>query len=272
MNIAPGSPFSAHVISLPRTPQRLARFHKWNEPTGIRFEHLKAVDGRALRLDLLDPSILAPGTTHYKRGSVGSALSHRMLWDRCASGEVPYLICEDDAALRADAATAIPALMAGVPHGWDMICLGYNADALLDLDLGEGIRLRCAFPRGNPTPEQLGRFGTMQNPVGAARLANFFGLCAYLLSPAGARRLLDLCFPLDNRVIHVDSSERPIGVSTLDGRINAHLAEIVAYAAVPPIALPDNDAASSVKADSPAAASLPGLPRQAGHRRSPAGR
>ncbi len=246
MNPAPA--FSAHVISLPRTPQRLDRFRKWNEASGIDFEVLKAVDGRGLMINLVGPAVLKPGTVSYTQGGVGSALSHRMLWQGCADGETPFLICEDDAALRADAASAIPALMARLPAGWDMICLGYNPDTLIELDIGAGIRLRFGFPALNPPPEQLGRFVSSQTPVGAARLVNFFGLCAYVLSPQGARRLLDLCFPLDDRAVFVEALGHKVWVTTLDGRINTHLEEIAAYAAIPPIALPDNHAARSAKA------------------------
>jgi glycosyl transferase, family 25 len=240
--------FKAHVISLPRTPQRLDRFRQWNEPSGIHFEVLKAVDGRALMLKLVDQAVLRPGTVSYTAGSVGSALSHRMLWQWCASGETPFLICEDDAALRADARSTIPALMARLPADWEMICLGYNPDTLIEVEVGAGIRLRFGFPGANPAPEQLGRFVASATPIGAARLLNFFGLCAYVLSPAGAKRLLDLCFPLDDRSVVIQSLDRRVGVSTLDGRINCHLAEIGAYAAIPPIALPDNHSARSAKA------------------------
>lgn len=248
MNTESGPAFSAHVISLARTPQRLDRFRKWNAASGIEFEVLNAVDGRGLMTNLVGPSVLKPGTVSYKRGAVGSALSHRMLWRACADGETPFLICEDDAALRADAASAIPALMDSLPAGWDMVCLGYNADVSIELDVGAGIRLRFEFPGKDPTPEQLDRFVSSATPIGAARLVSFFGLCAYVLSPAGAKRLLDLCFPLDDRTIFVESLGRKIGVTTLDGRINTHLAELNAYAAVPPIALPDNYPARSAKA------------------------
>ncbi len=248
MSAQSGPSFTAHVISLLRTPQRLAQFRKWNAPCGIDFALLEAVDGRALRPDQIDPSVLKPGTRSYTPGSIGSALSHRTLWQRCAAGETPFLICEDDAALRADVGSAIPALMAGIPAGWDMICLGYNADTLVELDIGADIRLRFGFPRSNPTPQQLGHFVATHTPIGLARLVNFFGLCAYVLSPAGARRLLGVCFPLDDRYVMIESLVRLMMITTLDGRINAHLAEIRAYAVVPPIALPDNDTARSAKA------------------------
>ena len=48
----------------------------------------------------------------------------------------------------------------------------------------------------------------------------------------------------------IESLVRLTRVSTLDCRINVHLAEIVAHAAIPPMALPDNEVARSAKAGS----------------------
>jgi glycosyl transferase family 25 len=244
------SAFSARVISLRRTPERLARFRKWNAPSGIRFHVFQAIDGRELRPEQLPRSVLVPGTSSYTTAALGSALSHGTLWRQCAVGNTPFLICEDDAALRTDAATAIRALMGQLPAGWDMICLGYNADTAMELDLGAGIRLRFGFPRKNPTLEQLTAFIATRNLVGAARLVHFFGLCAYVLSPQGAKRLLNACFPLDDRYVMIESIGQLLRASTFDSRINAHLAEVTAYAAIPPIALPDNDPARSAKSSS----------------------
>jgi glycosyl transferase, family 25 len=210
----------------------------------------EAVDGHALKRDRIDPSVVRPGTLSYMPGSIGSAMSHRAIWLRCAAGRDPALICEDDAALRWDAASAIPALMAGAPAGWDMICLGYNPDTAHELNLGGDIHVCFGFPRGNPTRKQLGLFIGATTPVGIARLTAFFGLCAYLVSPAGARRLLDACFPLDDRYVMIKSLARLMRAQTLDFRINDHLAELAAYAAIPPLALPDNDPVRSAKAAS----------------------
>lgn len=239
--------FKAHVISLERTPQRLKQFWDWNRPAEIDIEVFKAVDGRTLDFATVDPEILKPGTTSYKIGSVGSAMSHRTLWQECAAGDKPYLIFEDDAAIRGDLRSTLPRLVDQIPADWDLLCLGYNTDTIMDIDVGANIRLRFGFPGRNIAPSQLTRFTPTRGPVGVARLLNFFGLCAYLISPQGARNLLKHCFPLDGRLIFIPGLNRNIVAFTLDSRINAHLAALQAYACIPPLVLPSNDAATSAK-------------------------
>jgi hypothetical protein len=78
-------------------------------------------------------------------------------------------------------------------------------------------------------------------------MRNFFGLCAYLVTPKGARRLLELCFPLDGRPIFYGQLGRAMVAWTIDARMNDHLGEIGAYVCAPPLAMATNDAASSAK-------------------------
>lgn len=239
--------FSAHVISLERTPQRLKQFWDWNRAAEIDIKVFKAIDGRTLDFATVDPKILKPGTTTYKIGSVGSALSHRTLWEECAGGDRPFVIFEDDAAIRGDLRTALPRLVDQLAGEWDLLCLGYNTDTLMELDVGANIRLRFGFPGHNIAPPQLARFTAARGPVGVGRLMNFFGLCAYVVSPRGARNLIKHCFPLDGRPIFIASLNRTLNAFTLDTRINAHLSVLQAYACIPPVVLPSNDAATSAK-------------------------
>ncbi len=239
--------FDARVISLARTPQRLQQFWDWNRAAGIKPRIFNAIDGRTLNLAIVDPNLLTPGTRSYKPGSVGSALSHRLLWKECAGGDRPFLILEDDVAIRSDLRAVLPGIVAQAGADWDFICLGYNTDTFLEIDVGAEVALRFGFPGGNVSQAQLARFPETRGNVGVARLTNFFGLCAYVLSPRGARNLMERCFPLDGRSIFIRSLSRNVIAGTLDTRINDHLASLNAYACIPPLCLPDNSPAVSTK-------------------------
>lgn len=237
--------FPAFVISLERTPERLVRFREWNAPADIEIEVSKAVDGRTLDLATVDPQVLTPGTVSYRAGSVGSALSHRGLWQKCAAGDRPYLVFEDDAAIRSDIRTVLPPLVESLDSAWDLLILGYNTDAVAEVVVVDDFNLRLAWPQTNPSAAQLVKFMDGRWPVAIARARTFFGLCGYLISPSGARALLRLCFPLESRAVNVPGLSYLMGTFTLDTRMNAHLPFIQGFMCLPPLVMPDN--ASSVK-------------------------
>jgi hypothetical protein len=81
------------------------------------------------------------------------------------------------------------------------------------------------------------------------RLNSAFGLCSYLVSPQGARKLLAL-FPLDNRPVRIPGNRIKFGKEdfpcmTLDMTLNTLYRHMNAYVAIPPLALPPNDQAAS---------------------------
>jgi glycosyl transferase family 25 len=243
--------FETYVISLERTPHRLKQFREWNEAADIDIEVFKAIDGRQLDMTRIDASIVDPEVFADRPGSIGSATSHHTLWSRCAAGQRPFLIFEDDTAVRADIRTKLPPLVDGLDKDWDLFCIGYNTDTLIEIDVGANIHLRYGFPQKNLSAETLTDFTTTTGDVCARRLTNFFGLCAYMLSPRGAQRLLELVFPLHGRPIHIQSLGRRLRTRAVDVRTNAHLGQVKAYACIPPLAIPSNDIALSTKVAEP---------------------
>jgi glycosyl transferase, family 25 len=240
--------FPTFVISLERTPHRLARFLEWNKDADIDVEVAAAVDGKTLDLANLDPALIAPGTTAYRPGSIGSAMSHKALWERCAAGNKPFFILEDDAAVRGDIKTILPPLVDGLDKSWELLIVGYNTDVFTEIAVVGDMSLRAIFSIAYPDASQLVQFTKGRQHVGVGRLISFFGLCGYLISPTGARSLLRQCFPLDSRTAYVPVAQKSIRTFTLDTRVNAHLRFIQAYACLPPLVMPDNAPTSSVKA------------------------
>ena len=89
-------------------------------------------------------------------------------------------------------------------------------------------------------------FASTRWPVGVVPINIAFGLCAYLISPKGAGQLLKSCFPLDSRTIALSPTET-VKANLIDIRVNASLRFLRAFACVPPLAMPDNAPARSVR-------------------------
>jgi glycosyl transferase family 25 len=241
--------FDTYVISLERTPQRLEQFLDLNRAAGIDIKTFAAVDGRNIGPATIDPAVADPRMFTGRFGSVvAAAMSHRALWQRCAAGSRPFLIFEDDTAIRADIRTALPDLVERLGDGWDLLCVGHNADTLVMVEIGAGIRMRYGFPYESLSALQLINFTATRESVGVARLLGFFGLCAYLISPVGAKTLLDNAFPLDNTVITFSSVRgRALTSLSLDIKASRCLPQMKAFTCLPPLALPSSDIAVSAK-------------------------
>ena len=196
----------SHVISLKRTPDRLQRFRKNNSRVDLAIEHFEAVDGSALRHD--DPElseIFGPRSESYTPGARGSALSHLRLWQSCIEENRPIVIFEDDAIIRRDFDRVLGKALETIHRDWHLVLFGYNTDSVLTVDT-EAARRTYVFQTKYPSEEMLLRSAMRTSEVAFLRLHHAFGLCGYALSPRGARILSMLCFPLDNRVLHIAAS------------------------------------------------------------------
>ena len=74
-----------------------------------------------------------------------------------------------------------------------------------------------------------------------ASLTTAFGTCAYVVSPTGAQKLIDKCFPLSWTLHYVRQLKIVVRAVTGDVVMNSLYGEMAAYLCVPPIALVRND-------------------------------
>jgi GR25 family glycosyltransferase involved in LPS biosynthesis len=230
-----------HVINLARTPERLTAFLKQNAKSGLPFQRFEAADGNALSEDdAVRLRLIKPGTKWRTKGTIGVALSHRNLWERAIAEGRPLMVFEDDAFVREDAAEVFAAAIAKAGD-WDIILLGYNTDALVEFNVGADFGFSALPTIRHPTQAQLEKFVRSREPANLFRLRHAFGISAYAVSPAGARKLVLRCFPMDNRPIVFKAANNRFNVFSLDGMMNACYGDIAAYAFVAPLALPHND-------------------------------
>jgi len=233
------------VINLDRHPEKYERFLKRNEGCGIAFERFSAANG----LELSDEEVMAMGLvapgSRFTRGAVGGAASLWRILKWIAEQNEPALVFEDDCAIRHDINAHLATLLPSLGN-WDLLVLGYNTDSILDLELAPGMKSMMMFRPQHPSDESDAAFQSSKSQVAAFRLNCCFGPAGSVMSPAGARRLLELCFPMDNRPVTIQAlGNRVLQTTGLDGMGNSTYGFMKAFACFAPLVVPRNDNATS---------------------------
>jgi len=168
------------VVNLDRRPDRWAALaaHLGEVAPALwaKVERWPAVDGRDLTRTEDIGRIFAHNDFGWRRGVIGCALSHRALWREVAEADGPSLVLEDD--VRAD------------EGAWGELveALGLVVTRHPDVDLGF---LGFTPWPGRPSRARPDVLGPLRwQPVPWAEYQG--GTASYLLSPAGARKLLAL--------------------------------------------------------------------------------
>ena len=230
------------VISLARTPQRRSEFERRNP--GLAFEFFDAVDGSALsEADLAATGLFPPGLG-YTPGAFGVALSHHALWEEAAAGTAPLTVAEDDAVFRPDFAAMQAQLLAGLPAGWDIVLWGFNFDSVLSFWLPFGLRTVMAFDH-TQTRTAIERLRTDHTQPQLHRLEFNFGIPAYTISPAGARRFKAGCFPMREFTRTFPMLPEPVRNFGIDAAMNQVYPLASAHVCFPPLVVTPNDRGAS---------------------------
>ena len=165
------------VISLARAAHRREMMRARLGSRGFKYEIVDAVDGVSLNLadcgNRLRQDIMR---CKYGRDlfptEIGCYLSHYNLWGRIVADEIPCaLVLEDDADLNGDFAPVVADVLA-LNCRWDVVHLAAHRRELVDV----------AF-RGLAGRDYV--FGRYKQRL--------LGAHVYLISLAGARKLLDIC-------------------------------------------------------------------------------
>lgn len=243
---------NAHVISLARRPDRRERFLRWNAGKGIEIAVFDAVDGQTLSREALFRSgIIDDPELHFTLGFLGSALSHRALWQRCAERGEAMLIFEDDVYLPDTLPDWLVPVARELAQGCDIVHLGYNRDAILTVGYGAGAWCNIGFaPPATAfdaeAPEHGRRSTRYSHCILDTRLV--WGITAYAIAPTGAERLLAHCFPLSaKRPVQMFGSDRTMVPYGIDGMLNVASQHglIRPRLVFPPLVIGPNDAADS---------------------------
>lgn len=231
------------VISLRDSVERREAFRA-NNPA-LKFEFVEAVDGRAISDDMLRHSgLFAPGLP-YTRGAYGIAMTTYRLWTAIAAGDELVTIAEDDAIFRADFHDATLAYLRAHPDVHDFVAWGYNFDSILRGSIfNDRTPVTICFDEAS-LGQSVDAFRADRSPVLMMNLLEFYGICAYTISPAGARFLLDRCFPLQPEILFSHGLGRELPNYGIDVAMNKFYGAMRSVASFPPLAITPNVRATS---------------------------
>ena len=176
----------------------------------------------------------------YMAHSYGTALSHWTLWKEAALGAQPLTVAEDDAVFRRDFEERRSEVLAALPADWDFVLWGWNFDSLLHINPMGGVSPVAMLFEQPQMRKALDEFQALRTPVQAHRLNMAFGLPAYTLSPRGAQRLLDLCFPQKPFVLEIPLPRHRMTNVGVDVSTNAVYRHTQSFACFPPLAVTPN--------------------------------
>jgi GR25 family glycosyltransferase involved in LPS biosynthesis len=228
------------VISLARHAKRRAEFRNRNAHVAASF--FDAVDGDALTPDeiagsgLFTPEVAATYGPH----AYGAAMSHWRLWKDAAAGTGPVTIAEDDAVFRADFNERSAEVLASLPKGWDVVLWGWNFDSVLSVLPMRGVTPVAMLFDQDAMRGALDEFQALEEPVRALPLEKAFGLLAYTVSPTGAARLIERCFPQRPQEVFLPAYGRYLSNIGVDVAAAAAYRELRSFACFPPLAISPN--------------------------------
>ncbi|MDN5002303.1 glycosyltransferase family 25 protein [Bradyrhizobium sp. GCM10027634] len=242
-NLASGPCMKNFVVNLNRQPEKFESFLRLNAGTGIAFERFEASDGASFSPEeALGMNLVVPGS-QFTAGAVGCAASHVRIWQQTIQSGIPALVFEDDAIVRHDITERLDVVRR--LEDWDYVALGYNTDSTLEVELTPGFRSAMVFSPKQPTDQNAAAFQTSTSEVTALRLSSCFGTAGYVVSPRGAKKLLELCLPMENRFLKLPVFNRMVPVLGVDGMMNFIYQSIEAFACLSPLVIPRNNNAVS---------------------------
>jgi len=185
------------VLNLDRAPQRWSHMQTVMEEQGLQVERLSAVDGKTLT----DAEMLAHSTKMaaflQPRGVIGCYLSHKRFWQMVVDRNLDSaIIFEDDVRLVDDFKGKLQSYLQRLEtegSSYDVLLLGAIGRVHPEGRESFGSRLFSTYIGGKRPLKQLSNY--LYKPRRPA------GTHAYMVSNAGARRLLGLC---PKATFHVD--------------------------------------------------------------------
>ena len=229
---------TAHVINLKRREDRRLAMQRACDVPGLSLSFVEAVDGREVDPEALIREGLAEATVRdFPSGSLGSCLSHKRQWEACIDSGAPRLVFEDDIEPREDFSEQYERVLATMPADWDYLALACNFNSVLQFELLPGLLFGGGFSDPYLADGHVAAFRGSRPPVARFRLHCAFGTSAYVVSPKGAVRLLEVCFPLARQVLRIPVLERDVATILIDFILNLHLPDLQAWCLVPPLAV-----------------------------------
>jgi glycosyl transferase family 25 len=232
------------VINLRRSADRRETFARRN--AHIAYEFVEAHDGAALtEAQLADPRHFVPPLRFPSRGAYGCALSHLAQWDAAIAHDRPLTVAEDDAVFRLDFPEASRKLMAHLPPDWDFILWGWNTDSVISLMSLPGVTPAVMLFNHQLLCENMDGFQALKTPSYPLALDRTVGIPAYTISPAGARKFRQDCFPMKHFEMYFPVMNQNKANDGIDIAMARSYSVTKSFAAFPPLVATPNETGKS---------------------------
>lgn len=196
-NIIKREDYDCYLINLEKNNDRLATFTQYYNNSDLKdpeFIKVKAIYGK----DIDYASFISPNVElNMTAGMVGCFLSHLDVYNKIINGDKRYaFVFEDDARMiRNIHKSAIEKLPEYIPEDWDIILLGYDIS--------------------NPVHHEIVQYPNY------IKLHGFYGTHAYLITKAGATKMMNLVkMPFTNQIDYVMGELCKLGLLNIYGVSN----------------------------------------------------
>jgi GR25 family glycosyltransferase involved in LPS biosynthesis len=231
------------VITIPASVKRQETF-RVRHPF-LNYSWFMGTTGSEIDQSSLVDIGLIDATCTWKKTSIANALSHRALWERAVLENICLVILEDDACLVRDFSSLLASLLKETGE-FDFISLGYNWDAFLFMEMypDESGVVKVEFNQS----KLINDFDQISNNYYTPRLFRLrsaFGNCAYVISPKGAKLLLNAIYPLSEHVVAPAGTQWSRRAKSKDTLMNLVYRDSRSFVSLPPLAFVKNEHSDS---------------------------
>ena len=227
------------VISLDKSEARRNAFNEIND--GLSYEFISAIDGSLLNEKIVADTKLFGLGLNYTSGALGCALSHLSLWELATADNRALTIAEDDAIFREDFFEKGNEVISLLPKDWDIIFWGWNFDSIFSIEIMPNISNAVMVFDQSKLRNSIPSFKKLKTHCLPMRLDKCFGTPAYSISPVGAKKFKEMCFPLSAFSIYYPLLKRSLPNTGIDSAMNRIYSSTNSFVCFPPLAVTKNE-------------------------------
>ena len=231
------------LINLDRSTERLETFYRVNKHIKD-VERFSAIEGKGLRQPLKQSGLLLEGVD-YSDGALGCALSHAEQWRRAVSSGEALTVIEDDAVFCKNFEEEHKRLLKTLPETWDIILWGYNFDTPLSYNFLPGASICTVLLDQVALRKNIVSYPQASVKGKLFKLLRTLGIVCYSISPKGAQKFLEFCFPIRAMETWHPALMDLILNKGVDNPMAALYPKVDAYVCIPPLVVTANDKETS---------------------------
>lgn len=235
--------FPVKVISLTRSLDRRETFRRVNKQ--LSFEFFDAVDGGSLDLVQLNKYFVQP-LNYPSLGAYGCALSHLQLWNECIAMDSPLTVLEDDAIVVENFNQLSYEMVSSLGDNWDILVWGWNFDAVVSVSCMSEISTSVMVFNQTMLRDNAEKFQKLTLRNNILSLDKLFGTIGYTISPKGAKKFKESCFPVTNFEIYVPGINRNVRNMGIDVSMSRVYSAFNSFVSFPPLVITKNEKQTSL--------------------------